>query len=128
MHLFYQLDKYIGIIHNLKEEPYHFTSIKGTFDDRFILRYTTNSLDNQDFENIKNSVVIASNERNITIKSYVENLDQVTVYDILGRQFYYSKDIQNKELIITNVTSSNQSLIVKIKLQNGQIVTKKIVL
>jgi len=52
----------------------------------------------------------------------------VTIYDVLGRQLYYSKDIQNKDLIITNISSSNQSLIVKIKLQNGQVVTKKIVL
>ncbi|TDP58885.1 T9SS sorting signal type C domain-containing protein [Flavobacterium dankookense] len=124
----YLEDKNIGIIHNLKENPYHFTSIKGTFDDRFVIRYTTNSLDNQNFENIKNSVVVASNDRDLTIKSYLENLDQVTIYDVLGRQLYYSKDIQNKDLIITNVSSSNQSLIVKIKLQNGQIVTKKIVL
>ena len=124
----YLEDKFIGIIHNLKEEPYHFTSIKGIFEDRFIIRYTTNALGNQDFENIKNSVVVASNDRSLTVKSYIENLDQVTIYDVLGRQLYYSKDIQNKDLIITNISSSNQSLIVKIKLQNGQIVTKKIVL
>jgi hypothetical protein len=50
------------------------------------------------------------------------------VYDILGRQLFEAKAIGNKDFSTSKISISQQALIVKIKLENGTIVTRKIVL
>jgi len=121
-------DKLLNIIHDLRVAPYSFTTAAGRFDDRFILRYTDSTLGNQDIETINNSVVVATNQGELTIKSYLENMQDVTVYDILGRQLFEAKGISNTEFIASNISMSKQTLIVKIKLENGVVVTRKILL
>jgi hypothetical protein len=37
-------DKVANVIHNLKKGAYSFSTLKGVFDDRFVLRYTDNSV------------------------------------------------------------------------------------
>jgi hypothetical protein len=122
-------DKVLNIIHDLRLAPYSFTSVTGRFDNRFVLRYTNSSaLDNPDFETLKNSVILASNHGELTIKSTIENIQDVTVYDILGRQLFETKGINNNEFVTSNISMNQQTLIIKIKLVNGVIVTKKIIL
>ena len=55
-------------------------------------------------------------------------MQEVSVYDVLGRQLFFTKDIDNQNFIISNITTSQQTLIVKIKLETGIIVTRKIIL
>ena len=121
-------DKLLNIIYDLRQAPYSFTTAAGRFDDRFILRYTNNSLANPDFGNIDNSVIIAANHGELTIKSSIENMQEVTVYDILGRQLFDAKNINNTNFVNSNISMSQQALIVKIKLANGYVVTRKIIL
>jgi len=124
----YLEDKLLNIIHDLKQAPYVFTSEKGIFNDRFIVRYTNGTLGNPDFETLESSVVVATNRGEMTIKSYVENIQDVTVYDILGRQLLEAKNVQNNSFVASNISNSQQTLIVKIKLANGLLVTRKIIL
>ncbi|MGL2965194.1 T9SS sorting signal type C domain-containing protein [Flavobacterium sp. XGLA_31] len=124
----YLEDKQMHIIHDLKQAPYEFTSAKGTFDNRFVLRYTNSALATPDFNTLDNSVVVAANHGTLTIKSYLENLQQVTVYDVLGRQLLSVANLSNTEFSASDMASANQTLIVKIKLQNGTVVTRKVVL
>jgi hypothetical protein len=125
----YVEDLELNIIHDLKASPYTFTTTSGKFDNRFLLRYTDGSaLDNPDFATLNNSVVVASNQGELTIKSYLQTIDEVLVYDVLGRQLYQAKGIGANDFRASNVSLSQQSLIVKIKLESGTIVTKKILL
>ncbi|MGL2962850.1 T9SS sorting signal type C domain-containing protein [Flavobacterium sp. RSB2_4_14] len=121
-------DKVLNIIHDLRVAPYSFTVDAGRFDNRFILRYTSENLGNPDFETLNNSVVVATNHGQLTIKSFIENMQDVTVYDILGRQLFEAKGINNTEFVTSNISMSQQTLIVKIRLKNGVVVTRKIVL
>lgn len=57
----------------------------------------------------------------------MESIESVIVYDILGRSLLEKSNIKNNAFAITNLALSNQTLIVKIVLENGQTVTKKIV-
>lgn len=48
------------------------------------------------------------------------------VYDILGKQMYFENHINSNELMIANLVSINQVLLIQITLQNGKISNKKI--
>ena len=121
-------DKELNIIYDLRTAPYSFNASAGRFDDRFVLRYTNNALSNPNFETLNNSVVVAVNNHELTIKSYIENMQEVTVYDILGRQLFQAKNINNNNFLGSNISLSQQTLIVKIKLENGVTISRKIIL
>ena len=124
----YLEDKALNSIHDLRQSPYSFTTNLGVYNDRFVLRYTNQVLGNPNLENLENSVVIAANKGEMTIKSYIENIDEVTVFDVLGRQLFFAKTISNNSFTTSNITLSQQTLIVKIKLENGITISRKIIL
>jgi hypothetical protein len=123
----YLEDKLLNVIYDLKQSPYTFTTEKGTFNDRFILRYTNKTLSNKDFETLENQVLISNKNKQIKVNSAVETIDKVFVYDLLGRQIFKKEKVNSNELTILNLVSSQQTLLVKVILRNGHSVTKKIV-
>jgi hypothetical protein len=126
--MIYLEDKSLGIIHDLKQSPYEFSADSGTMDTRFVLRYTNELLGNSDFDTIGNGVVVATDNHILSVKSYNEPIAEVVVYDMPGRKIFSQNDFKGNEMQIREITARQQTLIVKIKLQNGQIVTRKIVL
>ena len=92
------------------------------------MRYTNTALGNPDFGNLENSVIVAGNQGDLTIKSSIENIREVTVYDVLGRQLFFAKEINNTNFVTSNISLSQQTLIVKIKLENGMTISRKIIL
>jgi hypothetical protein len=119
-------DNYIGAIHNLKEGSYYFISQAGTFNDRFELIYkkpakevavsATNAVD----------VLVKNNE--LTIQTYQSAIASVEVYDVLGKVIFTKNGIHNKQFNTNQITASQQALIVKIQLENGEVVVKKIIM
>ena len=124
----YLEDKVLNIIHDLKQSPYIFTTVFGRYEDRFVLRYSDIALSNPDFETLNSSITVATNLGELIVNSHIEMIREVTVYDILGRQLFEAKSINNNNFITSNISMSQQALIVKIKLENGIIVTRKIIL
>jgi hypothetical protein len=124
----YLEDKYLNIIYDLRLNPYSFYSTAGKFNDRFVIRYTNTALSTPDFGTLDNSVVVSINRGEMSIKSYLENIEEVTVYDVLGRQLFFSKAIGTTNFVTSNITMSQQNLIVKIKLENGVTISRKIIL
>lgn len=124
----YLEDRVLNLIHDLRAAPYTFATNAGVFNNRFLLRYTNEALGTPDFGSIDNSVVVAANNGEMSIKSYIENIQEVTVYDVLGRQLYFAKAINNTNFVTSNISMSYQTLIVKIKLENGLTISRKIIL
>jgi hypothetical protein len=120
-------DKLSGLIHNLKESPYNFTTEAGTFDDRFVLRYTNKTLGTEKFNKADTSVLVSNKNKQINITSSVEMIDKVEVYDLLGRSIYQKTNVSAKDFVIQNLVSSHQALLIKILLNNGQTVSNKII-
>ncbi|MFC4478122.1 T9SS sorting signal type C domain-containing protein [Flavobacterium chungangensis] len=126
-------DKVTNTVHNLKSGGYTFISAPGTFLDRFVLRYTNPNggkpLGNADFENQDKRVFVSVKDKNIRLQSMPEqeNLDEVAIYDVGGKLLYRKKQIESKEWLIPNFQSGPQVLLVKITLDNGNTVTRKIV-
>ncbi|MDP5198214.1 Ig-like domain-containing protein [Flavobacterium sp. DG2-3] len=123
----YLEDKLTGKIIDLRKENYTFKTAIGTSTTRFILRYTNKTLGTDDFENIGNSVLVAVKSKVINLTSGIENIKEVQIYTIGGQTLYSKNKIEAKELRIENLHSSNQVLLVKVILENGHTVTKKII-
>ena len=124
----YLEDTLLGIVHDLKAAPYTFTSEVGVFNSRFIVRYTTSALANEDFDSVNNSVTVSSQNDTIAIKSESELMSSAIVYDILGRELAKKNNINANDITFLNVAALNQALIIKITLENGRVVTRKIIL
>lgn len=124
----YLEDTVLGIVHDLKAAPYTFTSEVGVFNSRFIVRYTPSALSNDDFDSLDNNVVVSTQSTDVSIKSANELMSSVIVYDILGRELVRKNNINANDITLPNVSAVNQALIVKITLENGQVVTRKITL
>lgn len=123
----YLEDKVVNTIVDLKNGPYTFTTGIGTFDTRFVLRYTNEALgtDIPDFN--ENSVVIYKNsDDNFVINSGSFTMSSVKVFDIRGRLLFTNKDINASQTII-NAGETNQILLVQIMTTDGIKVTKKVV-
>ncbi|MFY0482348.1 InlB B-repeat-containing protein [Flavobacterium sp. PLA-1-15] len=124
----YLEDKLLNIVHDLKASAYNFTTVSGTFNGRFVLRYLpSEQLGNPGPVAVADGLILYQEDDKIMIKSQLQALEQVTIYDLLGRTLFNTAGIGQNEIRIENVVMNEQPLIVKIRLANGQIVNKKIV-
>ncbi|MBF7091007.1 T9SS sorting signal type C domain-containing protein [Flavobacterium sp. ALJ2] len=123
----YLEDKAEGIIHNLTQTGYTFKTAIGTFDDRFVLRYTNKTLDTGEFETAENEILVSVANNEIKINAISETIDKVFIYDITGKLIYKKDKVGNPKLVIENLKSSNQVLLVKVVLDNKHTETKKII-
>jgi len=123
----YLEDTLLNVIHDLKAAPYSFATNSGTFDERFILRYTTEALGTIDPVFNENTVVVYQNNAGLHINTGTENMKNVTIFDVRGREIASQKQIANTDAVFTTLPTTQQVLLVKIEGENGGIVTKKVV-
>lgn len=121
----YLEDLLLNITYDIKTAPYVFESAIGTFNNRFLLRFNNLPLSTINQNNFKNIILYAKNQE-IKIKSNIGIIKKVTVYDVLGRQIFENNNINKKDYNVSQLTG-NQNLIVKITLETGEIISKKIV-
>lgn len=121
-------DKLLGITHNLKESPYQFTAAIGVSDDRFVLKFANETLSVNPVSSLDNDVKVISAENGVLkIKSFQENIEQVQLFDLLGRNVLNKNAIQQQELEL-NLSITKQTVLIKIELANGQLITQKVLL
>ncbi|MES2484936.1 MAG: T9SS sorting signal type C domain-containing protein, partial [Bacteroidota bacterium] len=121
----YLKDNMTGISANLKEDAYTFTTDAGTFDSRFEVVYVTSQL-GIDNPEISNNVVIYQEGKEIKIFSSLI-METVTVFDMLGRNIYTENGINATEFAKTLVMAQEVA-IVKVTLQNGTTISKKVII
>jgi Txe/YoeB family toxin of Txe-Axe toxin-antitoxin module len=126
-HSIYLEDKLQNIIHDLKQNPYTFTTVPGKLEDRFTVRYTNALLGNDNFSKENVTVNVSSNENEISTNTSNGAISQIEIYDVLGRSLYKVSQINSQHYSIKNLQSKHHTLMVKVYLTNGIIVTKKIV-
>lgn len=115
-----------NIIHDLRQNPYSFTAVAGDDSDRFILRFTNNTLGNEDITNEEVNVWAITSD-NLSIKSTKSTIQSVRVFDILGRLLADYQNVNGYEIPLTKIQKNNAALIVQVTLTNGAIVNKKII-
>ena len=123
----YLLDKYTNTFHDIKEGMYVFTSLPGTFDDRFELRFTNEILSLNPNVNTKNSILCYANDSSIIIKSNDIQMQSILIFDSAGRLLFEKNKMNLSEIIISDVIKNNQLLLVQVKTENGIKSTQKII-
>ena len=119
----YLEDKKLNIIHDLKASPYLFTSEIDKNDGRFVLRFNNKTLEP---DTTGNDVIVTNGNNQIGVKSLPENIKDIVVFDVLGRFVYTKNNINAQDFFINDLNINNQALIVKITLENNQVIVKKI--
>ncbi len=119
-------DKLYNVIHNLSQSPYEFSTNEGTFDARFVLRYSAQALDISDVSEAQSLILTAANGR-IGLKSSSLNIQKVTVIDLLGRNLQTASDLSTREIYLDLETRAKQPLIIKAEMENGAIISRQIV-
>jgi hypothetical protein len=109
---------------NLKTTNYSFTATPGTYNNRFRIVYN-NTLDvaNNNFR--VNDLVISNNHDTIIIIEGNTVLADVALFSIDGKMLYNNKNVNSNELLIQNLYTNHQPMIVKAISDNGSIVSKK---
>ncbi|PRZ26117.1 hypothetical protein [Flavobacterium granuli] len=119
-------DKLIGIFHDLKKEAYSFTTEKGVFNDRFVLRYNNKNI-LKVASGVDDRVSVLVQDKVLKINSRDGFIDKIVIYDVGGSRVFYKGDVNDTGLTVSNVVSGEQVLIVNVVLQNGTTVSKKII-
>ena len=121
----YLEDTMLNVIHNLKESAYTFWSEEGTFDSRFVVRFTTSTLGNSVSNLDSNSIIIYKNvAQKINVNSGVKKMKSIQIFDALGRLLWSKNNINSNELTLQNFTS-NSILLISIELTDNQKISKK---
>lgn len=122
----YLEDKVLNLVHDLKAAPYDFSTLVGTFNDRFILLYTNKNLATVDFDKNNNKVLVSIKNSQLKVNSQMELIDKIIVSDVTGKVIYQKNNVDAKEFSVLNLMANQQMLVVKITLQNGAVIAKKI--
>ncbi|MEO8255325.1 MAG: T9SS sorting signal type C domain-containing protein, partial [Flavobacterium sp.] len=127
-------DKDLKVLHNLKMEPYLFTTEKGTFNNRFVLRYLDSNVLNEDAQQLLNeevveenkAVIISVEDKKIKINAPT-TIEKIVVYNAAGRKIFQKNKVNDSVLVISPLISSHQVALVDLVLSNGRKVSRKII-
>ena len=120
----YLEDKATNVIHNLREAPYNFTSVAGNHANRFILRYTNETLGNDDVISDEANLWVISSDI-LSVKSTKNTIQSVRAFDVLGRHLAYYPNVDGYEVPLNTIQKNNAGLIIQVTLSNGTVVSKK---
>ena len=121
----YLEDKLLNVVHNLKEGYYTFSSNAGTFEDRFVLRFSAQALGVPTFN--EESVVVYKNAQGLHINTGFTPMETVAVYDVAGRLLASKMTINDVTTSFVSLPATQQVLLVKVTSESGKTVTKKLV-
>ncbi|MBN9337557.1 MAG: T9SS type A sorting domain-containing protein, partial [Chryseobacterium sp.] len=107
---------------NITDNAYTFYTSSGQYEDRFEVIYK--SLETLGVDNsLKNGIIISKDSQNFVIKSD-DNIDEVSLYDSVGRLLYNTKNAK-KEVLINKTNLTEGMYIIKVNSRNTTM-TKKV--
>ncbi|PNQ73819.1 hypothetical protein C1T31_05670 [Hanstruepera neustonica] len=121
-------DTYLNIIHDLRLTPYEFNTDQGEFNDRFILRYTSQSLGVEELVTTNDILITAPRSEFISILSSNSPIDSVSIYDMLGRELVQNRNINKLNYRPNTQSFSNGVYLVTVNLQNGKQKKQRVIL
>jgi len=121
----YLEDTYTNVVHDLRRAPYIFTGEQGVYNDRFILRYTESvTLSVEEISNTNTFAYINDAMFYVKSSSVIESVD---IYDVSGKQITNYTSNDNSDTFSTEFNFAKGVYVASIKLDNGSIVTKKLI-
>lgn len=119
-------DKEKNILHDLKKQPYDFTTEKGIFNERFQLKFVDDKLILKDSEfPDSNLLLVYQFQHQLAIKTTDQQIQKLQIFDMLG-QLIFEDNPKTDYVILRNLKPKNQFLIFKIKTDNEKLITKKV--
>ena len=122
----YLKDNLLGIIHDLSESSYSFSSEIGEFNSRFKILFKNKTLGTSNYFLTEKEVIIKEIDNEFYQISVPINwtIKKLEIIDVLGRTIYIS--IGTGSSVIYEVSKlSNSIYLMKVTLQNGGVVIKK---
>lgn len=113
-----------NIIHDLRQNPYSFSAIAGNYTNRFVLRYTNETLGGDDLVADDANLWVYSSDV-LSVKSTKNTIQSVRVFDVLGRHLAYYPNVDGYEVPLTTIQKNNAGLIIQVTLSNGSVISKK---
>lgn len=123
----YLEDRLLQVVHDLRQGEYSFATEAGTFNGRFVLRYTDTTLGNQQVLENENAVVVYKNNNIIHFRSTGFDMENIKIYDINGRVLTEKIGIGSTSTEISNLQVAQQVLLVTITTKSGAVIHKKII-
>lgn len=120
----YIKDTVLNITHDLKANPYHFAMPAGINKDRFKIVYVDNALGNHHFD--ENSIKVITNAE-VSVSSNNLQMESIEVFNLLGQKLNQYDNINSDYIILSGLHKNNTTLLLKIKLQTGETITRKII-
>jgi hypothetical protein len=120
-------DRWTNVIHDLKQSAYPFVSDSGTFNNRFEIVYTSNSLSTHNPTFDTNSVVVYKEEQVLHINSGTMIMSKVKIFDVRGRLLFEKNNINTTTVKLNDLKVVQQVIFVQITSDDNQIVTKKVI-
>ena len=121
----YLEDKLLGIIHDLRSNPYSFSANAGEVNNRFVLRYTNETLGADDF--ITTSDVLISSSDLITVHSFKQTIQSVSIHNLLGQLLVNELNVNADTLEVKSLQKNKAPLIIEVTLENGKKINKKLI-
>jgi hypothetical protein len=110
-------------IQDLKKGDYSFSTIKGTFDNRFVLRFQNKNLVP---EEVSAEVQILTQNNHIQISSFKDKINKVSIYSLEGKKLYQAQLLETKTHSVEASLWKTNVLIVQITLETGEVVSRKV--
>ena len=121
----YLEDTELNIIHDLKANPYIFTTDLGVFKERFLLRFTSETLSIVDQE-IMTNVDIRALSQTIEATSTQSFIKTFELFDITGRLIHKKLNVENINYSYPTNNLSSGTYVVTVSLANGGTLSKKV--
>lgn len=122
----YIKDNATGVQHNLHEGDYTFVSYAGIHNDRLEIIYQNETLGTYNPQEAKTNVTAYKSGDEIIVTSAGSQITGIKVYDISGRKLHSVNNTNTEEVVIKNLQSAKQVLLLTIATTHGE-VSKKIV-
>ncbi len=122
----YLKDNLLNIVHPIKDAPYNFTSLIGTFNDRFEIVYEMETLGIETPIFKPESVIVYKKDKSVHVNTGQVMISQLKVFDIHGRVLYEANNLNTSEAIINSIPPLNQVLLIQVMIESGNKISKKL--
>ncbi len=123
----YLHDVFTNTYSNLRIGSYTFYTTSGVFNQRFEVVYnsTFTTLSSLTNTSIENNLLVYKNLSDIILNSGNATISNVKIFDTSGRLLLEKEGVNGSEIRL-NIGTTNQVVLVKVILSEGQVITKKI--
>lgn len=122
----YLIDKLLNKTVKISDKPYKFLTRAGEFNDRFVIVYRPGNIIGTAAE-ISNQILFAKVDNQIVITSTIDKIAEVELFNLNSRSVYKKSDVNSNELRIDVLNFNHQIVVVTVKTETGEFVTRKFV-